>query len=125
MAAERRRKRNLLLDLTETDTQKLAAGYADGHYDRDKFSRRPGGLRRRRVVEHFAWTLDEQTGAFESKRKDEVESLEGVTAAELRMDALAEHRVSVVSTLTPWRKRVFHLLGTKAHPAPPPEMLAA
>ena len=51
--------------------------------------------------------------------EDLLESLEGVTAAELRMDALAEHWVSVVRTLRRWWERVFHLLGIKPHPGAP------
>lgn len=54
-----------------------------------------------------------------------LESLEGVTVAEPRTDASAEHRELVVSTLRPWRKRVFRLPGIKPPPAPPPELLAA
>ena len=35
VAAERRRQRDLLLELTEAEAARLAAGYAAGHYDRD------------------------------------------------------------------------------------------
>ena len=69
VAAERRRKRNVLLDLTEQDAEQLAAGYAAGRYDRDEFNRRLGGLRRRRMGKHFEWTFDERTEAFTSRRK--------------------------------------------------------
>ena len=71
VAAERRRKRNVLLDLTEQDAEQLAAGYAAGRYDRDEFNRRLGGLRRRRMGKHFEWTFDERTEAFTPRRKQE------------------------------------------------------
>ena len=82
VAAERRRKRNVLLELTEQDAQQLAAGYAAGRYDRDEFNRRLGGLRRRRMGKHFEWTFDERTEAFTSRRKPD--SIE----AEERLDGL-------------------------------------
>ena len=53
VAAERRRQRDLLLELTEAEAARLAAGYAAGHYDRDEFNRRLGTLRRRRMGKHL------------------------------------------------------------------------
>ena len=71
VAAERRRQRDLLLELTEAEAARLAAGYAAGHYDRDEFNRRLGMLRRRRRGKHLRWEFDEATGAFISTRKQE------------------------------------------------------
>ena len=82
VAAERRRKRNALLDSTEADAAQLAAGYAAGRYDRDEFNRRLGGLRRRRMGKHFEWVFDEQTEEFSSQRK--ADSI----AAEERLDGI-------------------------------------
>ena len=56
--------------------------------------------------------------------EDLLGGLEGVTVAEPRTDASAEHRELVVSRLRPW-KRVLRLPGIKPPPAPPPEMLVA
>ena len=89
VAAERRRKRNLLLDLTETDAERLAAAYAAGRYDRDEFNRRLGQLRRRRMGKHFEWTFDEQTEEFSSRRKED--SIQ----AEQRLDGIYVIRTSL------------------------------
>ena len=82
VAAERRRKRNALLDSTEGDALALAAAYKAGKYDRDEFNRRLGTLRRRKMGKHFAWSFDEQTEAFSSERKQDK------IAAEQQLDGL-------------------------------------
>ena len=91
MAAERRRKRNALLDSTEADAAQLAAGYAAGRYDRDEFNRRLGGLRRRRMGKHFAWVFDERTEEFGSQRKqDSIEAeerLDGIYVIRTNLEA--------------------------------------
>ena len=89
VAAERRRKRNVLLELTTADAEQLAAGYAAGRYDRDEFNRRLGGLRRRRLGKHFEWTFDAQTEAFSSRRKQES------IRAEERLDGIYVIRTSL------------------------------
>ena len=48
-----------------------------------------------------------------------------LSALELRLEAAPEHRVSKLSALTPLQERAFELLGSKPHPAPPPEPIAA
>ena len=48
-----------------------------------------------------------------------------LSALELRLEAASEHRVSKLSALTPLQERAFELLGSKPHPAPPPEPRAA
>ena len=89
VAEERRRKRDVLLGLTETQAQELAAGYAAGRYDRDEFNRRLGGLRRRRMGKHFEWSFDPKTGEFSSRRKQE--SIE----QEQRLDGIYVVRTSL------------------------------
>ena len=89
VAAERRRKRDALLDATERAVRELAAAYAAGKVDRDEFNRRLGGLRRRKMGKHFDWTFDEGTQAFRSERKAET------IAAEARLDGLYVIRTSL------------------------------
>ena len=48
-----------------------------------------------------------------------------LSALELRLEAAPEHRVSKLSALTPLQERAFELLGSKPHPAPHPEPIAA
>ena len=89
VAAERRRKREALLERTEADAAELAVRYADGQYDRDEFNRRLGGLRRRRLGKHFEWTFEEGTGKFSSRRKQESIRAEG------RLDGINVIRTSL------------------------------
>ena len=89
VAAERKRKRNDLLDWTERAAAKLARRYAEGKCDRDEFNRRLGGLRRRRMGKHFEWSFEEGSGAFHSRRRQA--SIE----AEARLDGIYVIRTSV------------------------------
>ena len=128
VAAERRRQRDLLLELTEAEAARLAAGYA-ADYDRDEFNRRLGMLRRRRRGKHLRWEFDEATGAFISTRKQESireeASLDGiyVIRTSLEREALGdeetpEHGVPMLSAMTPLQEQAFELLGISPHPAP-------
>lgn len=89
VAAERRRKREALLEATESAVRELAAAYAAGTVDRDECNRRLGGLRRRKMGKHFRWTFDAETEAFRAERK--AESI----AAEARLDGLYVIRTSL------------------------------
>ena len=82
VAAERRRKRNALLERTEADAEALAADYAARKFERDELIRRLGTLRRRKMGKQFEWSFDEQTEAFSSTRKQES------IAAEERLDGI-------------------------------------
>ena len=57
--------------------------------------------------------------------EDLLENLATLMAAELRLEAMPEHHVSMLSALTPLQERAFELLGIKPPPAPPPELMAA
>ena len=64
------------------------------------------------------WGSQGGRGAEQGKRKDCTrETLEGNLPLQSFPDLLAH--------LTPLQERTFELLGTKPHPAPPPEPLAA
>ena len=82
VAAERRRKRNALLDRTGADAEALAADYAARKFERGELNRRLGTLRRHKMGKHFEWSFDEQTEAFSSTRKQES------SAAEQRLDGI-------------------------------------
>ena len=88
VAAERRRKRDLLPDRTEKDATAMAAAYAAGKFDRDEFNRRLGTLRRRRMGKHFRWEFDDG-GAFRSERREES------IRAEARLDGYYVIRTSL------------------------------
>ena len=55
--------------LLSCDNPVVAADYSASKFDRDEFDRRPGRLRRCKMVKHLEWTLDEQTDALSSTRK--------------------------------------------------------
>ena len=55
--------------LLSCDNPVVAADYSDSKFDRDGFDRRPGTLRRRKMVKHLEWTLDKQTDALNSTRQ--------------------------------------------------------
>ena len=82
VAAERRRKRNALLERTEQDARKLGARYQAGKIDRDEPSRRLGTRRRRKMGKHFRWEFDPQTEAFVCERRQDSiaaeQSLDGI-----------------------------------------------
>ena len=82
LAAERRRKRNALLQETEDDMRALAARYQEGALDRDELNRRLGTLRRRKMAKHFRFRFDESDAAFRFTR--DAASI----AAEARLDGL-------------------------------------
>ena len=89
MAAERRRKRDALLERTEADALKMAADYAAGQFGRDELNRRLGTLRRRKMGKHFRWQFDDATQAFSSQR--DAQSIQ----AQARLDGLYVIRTSL------------------------------
>ncbi len=128
VAAERRRQRDLLLELTEAEAARLAAGYAAGHYDRDEFNRLLGTLQRRRMGKHLRWEFDEATGAFISTRKQESireeASLDGIYVIRTSLER-AHLFVCMLAYYVEWhmRQRLAPLLfveegGPPAGPGP-------
>ncbi len=118
VAAERKRKRNALLDSTETAARVMADAYAAGKFDRDELNRRLGTLRRHKMGKHFCWQFDESTLAFCSTRNEQSiqaeASLDGiyVIRTSLASETLADQDVVRTNKSLARVERAFRSLKT-------------
>ncbi len=118
VAAERKRKRNALLDSTETAARVMAAAYATGKFDRDELNRRLGTLRRHKMGKHFCWQFEESTLAFCSTRNEQSiqaeASLDGiyVILTSLASETLADRDVVRTNKSLARVERAFRSLKT-------------
>ena len=114
VSAERRRKRNALLDRTETDVEALPAS----NFALDKFNRCLGRMCRRKMGKHFKWKFDKQMKAFTSTRKrrlvDAGERLVGiyVIGTNLSDRTLGDREVVLACKNPASVERSFHSLNT-------------
>ena len=92
LAAERRRKRNALLQATEDAVRELADLYQQGSIDRDELNQRLGALRRRKMAKHFLFHFEEPDATFSFERN--AASID----AEARLDGLYVIRTNLDQT---------------------------
>ena len=92
LAAERRRKRNALLQTTEDAVRDLADLYQQGSIDRDELDRRLGAVHRRKMAMHFLLHFEEPDATFSFERN--AASID----AEARLDGLHVIRTNLDQT---------------------------